>query len=294
MKVANVSQEVTALREGNEFFLISERTKADFACALHSHAEFELNLLVGAEGALRKVGDSVEHIAALDLCLIGPNLSHQRECGQCTNVARAREISIHFLPSLIGADLLSKETFLPIKSMLSDASRGLAFAQPTISKALPLIYELSNSRGFDSYLIIMRLLYDLAISPMTRALAGETFRSGNLSHTDERIARLYTFLKQNYQRRITLGEAASFINTSEVTLSRIIKLCTGKSYVNFLNDIRLSFAKRFLIDTDRSITEICYMTGFNNISNFNRLFKAKRGYSPRDFREVYKKSNAMI
>ncbi|MBP5418899.1 MAG: helix-turn-helix domain-containing protein [Bacteroidales bacterium] len=284
MKITKASQEVTALRDNNEFFLIFDRTKTDFTYPLHFHTEYELNFLIGAKGAIRKVGDSVETIGAIDLCLIGPNLNHQWEKGSCADNVEAREITIQFLPTLIGDDLLGKETFLPIKKMLSNASRGLVFTSEVANRVLPLVDELCNSHGFDSYLMIMRLLYDLSIAPMPRALAGETFRSDDLSHTDGRVEQLYVYLKENFQRRISLNEAASHINTSEVTLSRIIKQCTGKSFVAFLNDIRLGYAKRMLMDTEQNVSEICFMTGFNNVSNFNRFFKRKFGVTPTEFR----------
>ncbi|MBR6250612.1 MAG: helix-turn-helix domain-containing protein [Bacteroidales bacterium] len=285
MKFAKASQKITALRDNNEFFLIFDRKrKDDFSYPLHFHAEFELNILIGAEGAIRKVGDSVEPIGALDFCLIGPNLNHQWERGACCDGTEVREITIQFLPSLIDNEMLDKEIFMPIRKMLLSASRGLAFSPEVASRMLPLVDELCSTRGFDSYLMIMRLLYDLATAPKPRALAGDTFRPEELCHTDSRVEQLYKYLKSNFHRCIRINEAASHVNTSTVTLSRIVKQCTGMSYVAFLNEIRLDNAKRMLMDSDMNISEICYSTGFNNVSNFNRFFKRKFGITPTEFR----------
>ncbi|MCR5695655.1 MAG: AraC family transcriptional regulator [Marinilabiliaceae bacterium] len=284
MKPQRASHKITALSDNNEFFLIIDRKlKGDFSCPLHFHAEYEINILIGAEGAIRKVGDSIEPIGSVDLCLIGPNLSHQLERGTCDMDSEVREITIQFLPSLFGSELLDKETFIPIRKMLTNASRGLVFTPEIVRKMLPFIDELCNTHGFDAYMMITRLLYDLSLA-MPRALAGDTFRTEDLCYTDRRIEHLYEYLRANFHKRIKINEAASHINTSPVTLSRIVKQWTGKSYVAFLNDIRLDHAKRMLMDTEQSVNEICFLTGFNNVSNFNRFFKRRFSITPTEFR----------
>jgi AraC-like DNA-binding protein len=81
---------------------------------------------------------------------------------------------------------------------------------------------------------------------------------------------------------------------SEVSFSRFMKKRTGKNYIEYLNDLRLGIASRYLVDTSKTIAEISYECGFNNLSNFNRIFKKRKGYTPKEFRENYSKMRILI
>ena len=104
------------------------------------------------------------------------------------------------------------------------------------------------------------------------------------SHSNERIEIIYKFLKDNYQRKIKIEEVAELVNMSVISLSRLIKQSTSKSFIEFLIEIRLGSATRQLIESNKNIAEICYDCGFNNISNFNRIFKKYRNCTPSEFR----------
>ena len=95
------------------------------------------------------------------------------------------------------------------------------------------------------------------------------------------------YLNQNFDKEISLGEAAKIAGMTEVAFSRFFKVRTGKTFVDTLNEIRLGNASRMLIDTTHSITEVAYKSGFNNMSNFNRIFKKKKDCTPKEFRETY-------
>jgi transcriptional regulator GlxA family with amidase domain len=94
-------------------------------------------------------------------------------------------------------------------------------------------------------------------------------------------------MNNNYDKPISLGEVAGVVNMTEVSFSRFIKKRTGNTFIDSLNEIRLGHASRMLIDTTHSIAEISYNCGFNNISNFNRIFKKKKTCTPKEFRENF-------
>ncbi len=99
---------------------------------------------------------------------------------------------------------------------------------------------------------------------------------------------------ENYRKDIHLSDVAAYVNMSEVSFSRFMKKRTGKNYIEYLNDLRLGIASRYLVDTNKTIAEICYDCGFNNLSNFNRLFKKRKGVTPKEFRENYSKMRILI
>jgi transcriptional regulator GlxA family with amidase domain len=94
-------------------------------------------------------------------------------------------------------------------------------------------------------------------------------------------------MNQNFDKPVALGEVAKLANMSEVAFSRFFKQRTGNTFIDSLTEIRLGHASRMLIDTTQSVAEIAYHCGFNNISNFNRIFRKKKGCTPRDFRESF-------
>jgi transcriptional regulator GlxA family with amidase domain len=103
----------------------------------------------------------------------------------------------------------------------------------------------------------------------------------------EKIKKVYNYVQANYNKKIKVEEVASLVDLSVVSFSRLIKQRTGKTFIDFLNELRLGYATRLLIESNKTVTEICYECGFNNISNFNRIFKKSQGYTPSEFRESY-------
>lgn len=287
MKATSVSREITALNERTDAILIFDRQKRDFAYPLHYHPEFELNYLYNAEGAERIVGDSVESIGPQELCLVGPNLYHAWKAGQCPTDTYKREITLQFESNLFPEDLKNKDIYAKIADMLRRSESGLQFSPETAKAAEPMLTSISRTQGFEAYMEFLRLMQFLAESPDQRPLASNTFQSEQTATTDNRIERVHDFIVENYRERITLADVAQLLNMSPVSVTRLIKQRTGKSFIDFLNEIRIGFAARQMVDSDMSISEICFSNGFNNISNFNRTFRKKQGLTPTEFRAKY-------
>ena len=156
---------------------------------------------------------------------------------------------------------------------------------------MPRLFELTTKNGFDSVIELMSILHDLSTSRNMRTLSDVSFSNINsISYNSRRIENIMHHLYNNFDKSITLHDAAQIASMSEVAFSRFFKLRTGKTFIDTLNEIRLGHASRLLIDTTQSITEIAYKCGFNNISNFNRLFKSKKNCSPKEYRHEYNAS----
>jgi transcriptional regulator GlxA family with amidase domain len=134
---------------------------------------------------------------------------------------------------------------------------------------------------------LMSILHDLSISRNIQLLSKSSFSNVQPSYKSKRIEKVMEYLRENFDKPIELSDVAHIANMTEVSFSRFMKAQLGVGFIDTLLDIRLGHASRLLIDTHQPIAEVAYSCGFNNISNFNRLFKKKKGCTPKAFREDY-------
>ncbi|MGQ1945705.1 AraC family transcriptional regulator [Geofilum sp. OHC36d9] len=278
-----IHREITPLNE-DDCFLVFDRKRNLFNFPIHFHPEYELNFIVNAKGGRRIVGDHIGEIDNYELVMVGPNIYHGWENYHNSGKELAHEITIQFPRDIFEGQLINKNLLKPIKDLLTNANRGILFTKETTQRIEPRIVSLSQKRGFDSFLEFQSLLYDLSISRGQHLLTNISFQNNNDFHNSEKIEKIYNYVKANFNNKIMLNEAADLLNMSVVSFSRLIKQRTGKSFIEFVNEIRLGYATRLLIETTKSISEICYESGFNNISNFNRTFRKKQGSTPSEFR----------
>ncbi|MBR6246310.1 MAG: helix-turn-helix domain-containing protein [Bacteroidales bacterium] len=292
--MSKVLREITALSDKDCFYIV-ERYKNEFLFPLHSHEEFELNFIEHGKGVRRVVGDSIEEIGDYELTLIaGNNLEHVWEQGTCT-APDVREITIQFSSKLFGPELLSRNQFSSIRKMLEKASMGLNFSMDAILRVYNLITTLSAMTDrFEQFLQCLKLLYELSLDIQARTLASASFSHTENDAESRRVRKVKDYILTHYKEDIKLDSLASLAGMVPSAFSRFFKQKTGRTPVDYLTDIRLGNAARMLVDTTTSISEICYECGFNNLSNFNRTFKARRGYTPRDFRTLYTKNKVFV
>jgi transcriptional regulator GlxA family with amidase domain len=174
-----------------------------------------------------------------------------------------------------------------IRNLFARSARGVLFSPETIRAVAGRIMNLTQHSGFDSVLELMSLLHDLSLSRNSTLLSDSTFNHTEVTFNSRRVEKAYEYMNQHFDRAISLNEVAKLAGMTEVSFSRFFKSRTGINFIESLNEIRLGHASRMLIDTTHSIAEIAYKCGFNNISNFNRIFKKKKGCTPKEFRDNY-------
>ncbi len=292
--MAKVFTEITRLSEKDCFYIV-ERHKTEFTYPLHQHKEFELNFIEHGKGVRRIVGDSVEEIGDYELVLIGgDNLEHVWEQGRCRS-KDIREITIQFSPDIFGSELLSKNQFASIRRMLRKADHGLAFSLSSIMKVYSTLDTMAQEQErFVQFLKFLYVLYELSISDEARVLASSSFAHTERSTESRRVQKVKQYINDNYAKPLMLSDLAGLVGMSPVAFSRFFRQRTGRTLSDYIVDIRLGYAARMLVDSTKNISEICYECGFNNLSNFNRTFKAKRNYTPRDFRAMFKKNKVIV
>lgn len=278
-------REITPLTQSDCFSIFS-RSKTEFDFPLHFHEEYELNFIRNAGGAKRIIGDHVEEIKDIELVLVGPNLQH----GWFTHNAGGKlikEITIQFHPDLFDEKFLKRNQMSFMRALFQRAPRGVLFSASTALAISPRIRNLTNKHGFDSVMELMSILHDLSTSRNIRTLSDTSFNKEIPSYNSRRIEKIMSYMNTNFHQNISLGDAAKIAGMTEVSLSRFFKIRTGKTFIDTLNELRLGHASRMLIDTTESINEVAYKCGFNNMSNFNRIFKKKKDSTPKEFRQYY-------
>ncbi len=289
----NVIREITPLSE-KDCFYIADRRKSEFTYPMHCHKEFELNFVINAPGVQRIVGDSTEIIGDYDLVLItSPDLEHVWEQHDCKSTD-VREITVQFSP-LFMKTLLATNQFDRVMKMFDKAQNGLCFPMAAIMKVYSLIDSLPDTKGFYAVTRFLTLLYELSLfADDARVLSSSSFAKIEQHSDSRRVQKVQDYINKHYKEEIRLSQLADMVGMTEVSFSRFFKLRTGKSLQEYIIDIRLGYALRMLVDSTMSIAEICYESGFNNLSNFNRIFKKKKLVSPKDFRANYKKKRILI
>lgn len=287
MKEKQIIHEITPLHD-QESLYIADRRKMKFSYPIHNHKAFELNYVENAPGVRRIVGDNSEVIGDYDLVLItSPHLEHVWEQNQCVS-ENIHEITIQFHWSM-DEGFLSRTPFDSIRRMMDDARKGIAFPMEAIVK----IHERLTNLGLqkDSFLAIntfMAILYDLSCSNY-RTLATSSYAKVDIQDDSKRILKVKTHIHDHYMDDIRLNELADIAGMSTSAFSRFFKLHTGLTLRDYLITVRLGNAARMLLDTSESIANISFYCGFNNLSNFNRIFKDRKGCSPSTFREQFSK-----
>ncbi|NGM62565.1 helix-turn-helix transcriptional regulator [Sphingobacterium sp. SGG-5] len=293
MDAESLMKEITPLTQ-NDCFTFFSRTKKEFNFPLHYHEEYELNLIINAQGARRVIGDHMDNIGDMELVLVGPNLPHAWFTHQCESDA-IREVTVQWHKDLFDDRFLSRNQLHAIKTLLQQSVNGLSFSEETIKSIAPKLLSINQNTGFDSVISLMLILRELSVANNTVTLSSRAYHEAtSTSYNSRRIDKAFDFMHKNYQTPIQLKEMAKLVNMTEVSFSRFIKKRTGNTFIDSLNNIRLGHACRMLIETTHTVAEISYKTGFNNISNFNKVFKKKKGCTPSEFRLNYQGTRIFI
>lgn len=281
---SSIHREITQLSP-EDSFLVYERVKDDFDFPIHFHPEYELNFIYKGQGVRRIIGDHSSDITDVELVLVGPNLTHGWELNKCT-CKEIYEITVHIQQDLLDDKMLSRRIFKSIRDMLNRSRHGILFSPKTTMEIMPRLMILPKLHGIKYYLEFISILHDLARSS-DQTLLSNQFSEINDFQNSERIKKVYEFIHDNFHRRIGLDEISKLVNMSPVSFNRFIKKRTGKTFVSYVNDTRISYASRWLIESDKGISEISYDCGFNNIANFNRIFKKSKKCTPSEFRKEF-------
>jgi AraC-like DNA-binding protein len=276
-------------QKNNALFRFEHHREYKETVFYHFHPQYELNLTETA-GARGYVGDSVEEISGQDLILISPNLPHRWEIDAAGTARGTAEFWVLvFSRESLGIDLLSKSEMAGLTRFLHHASRGFRFSQSARKKAAEKIKTIGEFRGIprvNRFLEILEILIgDAGKEPV---ISGEYASSGSEENYRllARIVETFSPLDPDNQGEPpSLRKAAEYAGMSISTFTRFFKRMTGQSFISYMIDLQIHYARGLLKSTDYSVTEISQRSGFSNLSHFNRQFLKATGTQPREYRK---------
>ncbi|MBX2966638.1 MAG: AraC family transcriptional regulator [Cyclobacteriaceae bacterium] len=267
-----------ASKKGNESFVAYALKVAFFEFKWHYHPEYELTLITKGKGK-RLVGDSYENYETGDLVLLGADLPHTWSSDPVKNKP-VSAIVIQFSPDFAHR-FLELDEFKKIASLLASSARGLFFPDSkSIRHELELLPTQTGVEKITSLLAILQKLTTLK----HYKLSSEYFEAIKGEETESRINKVCRHIQTHAAENLSLEQVAALIHLSRSAFSKFFKRATGKTFSDYVNDIRIGNACHLLTETDKAINEIAYQTGFESLTYFNRVFLKKKNITPRDFR----------
>lgn len=277
--MTEIQQEICPIT-GDDLFIILDRPNVKFEYPIHCHPEYEINVVINTNGT-RVVGDCEESFSGLDFVMIGPYVSHVWKSDSENN----HEITIQFSEDLLNFHIMNKRLFVPIKQLLMDSMQGLHFYGEDAERIKDEIVELTRMQGFQTATKFLNILNSLAHAPR-RKLVSNMYESEILIHRSKsrRISKVCRWIEENISHKITLSDAARLVNMSDSAFSHFFKRQTSISFITYVNNLRVAKACELLANTQLSASEICYDCGFNNKSNFIRIFTKRKNMTPIEYR----------
>lgn len=277
----------------NKAFVVKELFAPFFDKNWHFHQEYQLFLVLEGKG-IRFVGDIMKPFKAGDMVFSGPDLPHlwrnDQEFFDKSNGLTTHGIVVYFPEEFMGNSFQTKEEFESIKQMLQKASRGLEIVGQTNLLLQQMMKDLVKCKGIESIVQLLRILETLAHSRDCFPIVQADYTNLNKESEKDRMSQVYEFVMDNFQQKIRLEEVSSLANMTVSSFSRYFTSRMNKSFSDFLTDVRIGHACKLLHEQDLNISEVGYESGFNTLSNFNKLFKDKMGVSPLVYKKDYLKT----
>lgn len=268
-------------------FLVRKDTGAPVYSMWHQHAEIELFLVKGGQGGMMIGDHEIPIDGTCQMLILGSNLPHTMSYGNRPNEKDVEAIVVHLSPAVFGA-FYDLPEMASIRALFKNAERGLYVKGDTLQVMEQEMFALVDDELAQSMLRLLQLLLTVASSQEYDFVASPGYTSTHSRDTDSsRMNKIYTFVLENYHRDISVQEVADIIHFAKGSFCRYFKQRTGKTFMDFLIEVRIGNACKLLMEDEMNINEIAYACGYNNISNFFHQFKALKGCSPSRYQKNY-------
>ena len=271
--------------QGKSF--IVQKQQYEKISVIHTHKNYELNLMTTGSGK-RIVGNNISSFENYDLILIGPNLPHSRELSESDRNNPPECLILYISESLANRDLIQIKELESIRNLFSRAMSGLAFKGEGVKQIEQQIMQLADLQGSDSFIALIKLLKSLTEIERQEILSLTPELPLSYYKDLDQIKTVYDYAIRNIQNTITLDTAAGLLNMAPGSFCRYFKKRTGKSFMQYVKDIRISRASKLLSNTEKTIAQICIESGYNNLANFNFYFKSIMKMTPSEYRKNFR------
>lgn len=273
----------------NSSFTVSRDSYSHFLKIWHYHPELELVYIIKGTGT-RFIGDGIEKFLEGELVLIGKNLPHMWLSDEAYfeegSDLVSEAIGIHFREDFLGVDFLNAMEMKPILQLIRRAGQGIKFSNLDASLVTD-IKGLIALEPFYKVTQLLQILYNLANHEEYQLLSSPGFLNSFNKTENKSLDQIYEFIFKNFNQPIGSKDVAEIAKMNPSAFSRFFKRVHRKTFTRYLNEIRIGYACKLLIENRNNITPVCYESGFNNISNFNRHFKSIMGMSPSEYIKLH-------
>lgn len=272
----------------NSSVSVISREESFFKSPFHSHPELELVYIKESYGK-RIVGNSVEQFVSGDMVFLGSDIPHvwlnDEIYYQGISTLKAKAIVVYFNKEIFGPTFYEQKETQKIINLFSQGEKGLSITGKTNEKIAKKLEKLITKQNFEIIVGLFEILSILSESTEIDIINNEAYSPTNEQSKNDRLSDVFEYVKENYKEDISLIEIAKIANLTPTSFCRMFKTKTKKHFVEYLNEIRVSNACKYLIETDMGMSEIAYECGYKTVSNYNKFFKKLTRTTPKEYRK---------
>ena len=277
------------IAEQNSFYARTHNTPY-FEVNWHQHEDMELILFKEGQGT-SFIGNYVGEFNKGDIFFLGPELPHTFQ--KTNKDLFVSAVVIQFQQNFWGTSFISLPECKPIKELFEASAHGLKITGSAKLLLYDIISRLENLSGLPRIICLAECLHLIEENKEYKILSFHETKEFN-AHNKERIDNIYQYTIEHYYEAITLEKVASIASMSVPAFCNYFKKTTRKTYIEFLNDVRIDNACKLLVDTEKCITDICYNSGFNTLANFNRQFHKVKQITPSHYRRLFRNNLVIL
>ncbi len=250
----------------------------------HFHPHYQIFTVIEGAGT-RFIGDNIQTFEQGDTVMIGPNLPHLWRSDKAyfdqEFPQKSHGIVVYFSESFLGNEFLENSEMQSIKRLFDHSTRGMVLTGNIQEATVVALKKIVIQKGFDRILTLLALLHQLSNSSDWQPICSSGYVNTYKITETERMQKVHEFVLKNFKEEISLSEVAEIVNMSTSAFCRYFKKRSNKTFLDFVNEIRIGNACKLLNEDQYTIGDIAFESGYNSISNFNSQFKRMMGCSPR-------------
>ena len=267
-------------------FWIQKQKYSEFS-VIHAHKHYELNLIISGRGN-RVVGNNVSTFENYNLILLGPDLPHRLEIPEYEVNNSPECLVLYISVGFVQSGLIQIPEFKSILGLFNRALSGIVFRGYDIKAITSQIEQIAGSNDIESIIALIGLLKTLTEIEEQEILSLAPELPVSLYKDIDQVKKVYDYVLRNIQKNITLETAAEILHMTSGSFCRYFKKRTGKPFIQYLKDVRISVASEMLSQTEKPISQICLESGYNNLANFNFYFKKIMKMTPSEYRKNFR------
>lgn len=277
----------------NQSFLVKKLQEPFFDPNWHFHPHYQLFTVIKGTGT-RFIGDDIRHFEEGDTVFLGPNMPHlwrsDRNYFEKESQLQTEGIVVYFKEDFLGNDFFEKPEMFDIKSFLKNSERGLDLTGTLGEEMVRDLKELLGLTGFEGISKLLNILHKLSVTNDYQYISSSNYTNTHKISETERMRIVHEYVLKHFKENINLSTVASLSNMTEAAFCRYFKSRTNKTFSDFVKEIRIGNACKILQDENKSISQTCYESGYNTVSNFNNQFKSLKGVSPLQYQKLYRRT----